>query len=98
MIRFAPLAIVATLIAAPAFAQNSPVPQGTPAPKFAGLEGVDGKSYSLADMKDKDVLVLCFTCNHCPVAMAYEDRVIGFVKKHCGDASKVGFIAIGCND
>ncbi|MGA2069241.1 MAG: redoxin domain-containing protein [Thermoguttaceae bacterium] len=50
------------------------LPIGSPAPDF-NLPGVDGKSYSLADFRDADVLVLVFTCNHCPTAQAYEGRI-----------------------
>ena len=47
---------------------------GADAPDF-NLPGVDGKFYSLADFKEAKALVIVFTCNHCPTAQAYEDRV-----------------------
>jgi thiol-disulfide isomerase/thioredoxin len=47
---------------------------GAPAPDFS-LPSVDGKTYSLADFSDADVLVIVFTCNHCPTAQAYEERI-----------------------
>jgi len=71
---------------------------GDVAPVFKDLEATDGNKYSLDSFKDKDVLVVCITCNHCPVAVAYEDRIIGFVKKHAGKDSKVGFVAINVNN
>jgi len=71
---------------------------GDPAPNFTDLPGVDGKKHSLADYKDKDVLVLVITCNHCPVAVAYEDRIIDFTKKYAGNGSKVGLVAINVNN
>jgi peroxiredoxin len=99
MFRLVSLALAAAaglaLLVAPAPA--APITIGTKAPEFNGLEATDGKSYSSADFKDKDVLVICITCNHCPVAMAYEDRIIDFAKKHAGKGSKVGFIAINVN-
>src|SRR5947209_2386441 len=70
---------------------------GDAAPVFSGLEGTDGRSHSLADFKDKDVLVIAITTNHCPVAVGYEDRIVAFAKKHVGPDSKVGFIAINVN-
>jgi len=71
---------------------------GAPAPAFTKLPGVDGKSHSLADYK-KDVLVVAITCNHCPVAVAYEDRMIAFAKKYAsGGDSKVDFVAINVNN
>ena len=50
------------------------LPIGAPAPDFR-LPGVDGKTYSLADFADAKVLVVVFTCNHCPTAQAYEERI-----------------------
>ncbi len=48
---------------------------GAAAPDFA-LPGVDGKSYSLKDFANAKVLVVIFTCNHCPTAQAYEKRIM----------------------
>ena len=67
---------------------------GDAAPAWKGLEGVDGKMHSLADLK-KDVTVVIVTCNHCPIAVAYEDRIIAFTKKY-GD--KVDVVAINVNN
>jgi len=47
---------------------------GSAAPDFK-LLGVDGKMYSLANFKSAKVLVIIFTCNHCPTSQAYEDRI-----------------------
>ena len=52
-----------------------PLAIGQPAPDFA-LPGVDGKTWRLADFRQAKVLVVVFTCNHCPTAQAYEDRLI----------------------
>ena len=57
---------------------NRKVDVGQPAPKFVGLIGIDGKSHSLDDYKSAKVIVIAFTCNHCPVAQMYEDRFIRF--------------------
>jgi peroxiredoxin len=71
---------------------------GDQAPAWVGLPGTDGKSHSLADLHDKDVVVVVFTCNHCPVAVAYEDRIINFANKHAGPDSKVAVVAINVNN
>jgi peroxiredoxin len=71
---------------------------GDAGPAWQSLPGVDGKSYSLADLSDKDIVVVVFTCNHCPVAKAYEDRIIDFARKHAGPDSKVGLVAINVNN
>jgi peroxiredoxin len=68
---------------------------GDPCPNFTDLPGVDGKKHSLSEYK-QDVLVIAITCNHCPVAVAYEDRIINFVKKNVND--KVGLVAINVNN
>jgi peroxiredoxin len=47
---------------------------GAQAPDFK-LLGVDGKTYSLASFKDAKILVIIFTCNHCPTSQAYEERI-----------------------
>src|SRR5258707_3566389 len=47
---------------------------GSPAPDFS-LPGVDGKIHRLADYAASPVLVVVFTCNHCPIAQMYEERI-----------------------
>ncbi|MCS6852378.1 MAG: thioredoxin family protein [Gemmataceae bacterium] len=102
MFRLAAAALVAAglALATPVSAGefNKKLNIGDPAPSWSNLPGVDGKNHSLSDLKDKDVVVVCITCNHCPVAVAYEDRIINFVKKHCGPESKVAFVAINVNN
>src|SRR6202161_4887702 len=47
---------------------------GSQAPDFS-LPGVDGKTHSLADYASSPILVVVFTCNHCPIAQMYERRI-----------------------
>jgi len=68
---------------------------GAAAPDFK-LPGVDGKVYSLASFKKADVLVIIFTCNHCPTAQAYEDRIIQLTRDYA--AKNVAVVAIMPND
>ncbi len=49
---------------------------GDAAPAWKDLEGVDDKTHSLSDINDAKSIVVIFICNHCPVAQAYEDRII----------------------
>lgn len=77
---------------------NKKISVGDAAPTFGKLPAADGKEYALADYKDKDVVVVIITCNHCPVAVAYEDRIIDFTKKHAGPNSKVAVVAINVNN
>ena len=43
--------------------------------KDFSLENIDGKMVSLSDYEDDNGVILIFTCNHCPYAVAYEDRI-----------------------
>lgn len=67
---------------------------GDQAPPF-NLPDVDGKFHSLEDYENSEVLVVNFTCNHCPTAQAYEDRYIDLVKEYEGKS--VSLIAISTN-
>ena len=53
---------------------------GSKAHSFS-LTGVDEKVYSLKAFDDKDVLCIIFTCNHCPYAVAVEDRINNIAEK-----------------
>jgi peroxiredoxin len=68
---------------------------GSPAPNFA-LPGVDGKVHKLSDYADSKILVVVFTCDHCPIAQMYEQRI----EKLYEDYSKKGVavVAIMGND
>jgi peroxiredoxin len=68
---------------------------GSPAPDFS-LPGIDGATHRLADYAKSDILVIVFTCNHCPTAQLYETRI----KKLATDCAKrgVAFVAIEPND
>lgn len=54
---------------------------GSKAPDF-NLLGVDGKMYSLKDFNKSPLLVIVFSCNHCPTAQAYEDRIISLANDY----------------
>jgi len=60
------------------------------------LQGVDGKTYTLQSFKDAKILAIVFTCNHCPTAQAYEDRIIKLTGDYAAKGVKV--IAIMPND
>ena len=70
------------------------LPIGSRAPDFR-LPGVDGKFHSLSDYADAQVLVIIFTCNHCPTAQAYEDRMIQLTEDYA--AKGVQVVAISPN-
>lgn len=60
------------------------------------LKSVDGKMYSMADYKGAKGFIVVFTCNHCPFAVKYEDRIVALAKKY----KRLGYelIAINPND
>lgn len=68
---------------------------GAAAPDFS-LPGVDGKTYKLGDCASAKILVVVFTCNHCPTAQAYEGRI----KQLAADYKDKGvaLVAINPND
>jgi peroxiredoxin len=72
-----------------------PLQIGDPAPAFS-LPGTDGRTYSLDGLADKPVLVVVFSCNHCPYVQAYEDRLIAIQQDYAGRGVQV--VAINSND
>lgn len=74
---------------------NAGLKPGDEATSFR-LKNVDGKIVSLSDYKDQSGVILVFTCNPCPFAKAYEQRII---KLHNTYADR-GFpvVAINPND
>ena len=59
------------------------------------LPNYDGKFYSLKDFASAKVLVIIFTCTHCPTAQAYEDRMIKVTNDY--KAKGVQVVAISPN-
>ena len=72
-----------------------PLPIGAAAPDFK-LPGVDGKDYTLKSFAESPFLLVVFTCNHCPTAQAYEQRII---QLHADYKDRgVALVAISPND
>ena len=67
---------------------------GESAPDFS-LPGVDGKTYGLADFQDAKILVIVFSCNHCPYVVGSEDRMNDFAKEY--SARGVQLVSINSN-
>ncbi len=65
------------------------------APDFS-LKGVDDKTYTLNSFFGKNILIIIFSCNHCPYVQAYENRMIAFQNEF--EKNGVQIIAINSND
>ena len=72
-----------------------PLAIGASAPEFR-LQGVDGRDYTLKSFDQSQVLVIVFTCNHCPTAQAYEKRLTLFQAAYKDKG--VALVAISPND
>jgi peroxiredoxin len=70
---------------------------GDQAPVWTKLPGIDGREHSLADLAEKQIVVVVFTCNSCPIAVDYEDRIIAVAKEFAGPDGKVALVAINVN-
>src|SRR5262245_29434886 len=68
---------------------------GAKAPNF-DLPGIDGKNWKLSDFDQSKILVVIFTCNHCPTAQYYEERIKKLVVDY--KEKGVAFVAISPNN
>src|SRR5258707_6571242 len=71
------------------------LPLGAFAPDF-NLPGVDGRNWMLKDFADAKILVVVFTCNHCPTAQDYQERIKEIVADY--KSKGVAVVAINPND
>lgn len=95
-----PLALVALLcISIPLLAgkYNSDRNVGDQPEAWVDLPGADDKAHSLKDLEKFDVVVVVFTCNSCPYAVDYEERINALAKKYQTEASRVTVVAINVN-
>lgn len=69
--------LLLAFLSLPAFCDEGGPPTltiGTSAPDFC-LPGIDGQTHCLKEYSASKVLVIAFTCNHCPTAQLYESRI-----------------------
>ncbi len=93
------VAAIALVTSSPAAAgkYNDVLNIGDAAPAWTDLPGIDDKTHSLVDVENKPVVVVVFTCNSCPIAVDYEDRIVALAKKHSAADSQVAIVAINVN-
>lgn len=68
---------------------------GAPAPDFS-LPGIDGKNHTLGEYANAKILAVVFESNHCPVSIAYEDRIRQIREDYKNEG--VALIAINANN
>ncbi len=69
---------------------------GAPMPQFRALPATNGKRFSWEDFRGTKILVVVFSCNHCPYVQAYEDRMVAFQRDNAGRG--VQLVAINANE
>jgi peroxiredoxin len=95
--KFPLFLVLASLVAIVTRAEENPATLtiGSLAPDF-NLPGVDGRNWALKDFAQAKVLVVVFTCNHCPTAQYYEERLKELVTDYRDKG--VALVAISPND
>ena len=88
--------LAATVVLSATIGHAATLKIGAAAPDWSGIIGVDDKEHSLSDYKDAKLIVTVFTCNHCPVAVAYEDRLVALQKEY--KSKGVQLIAVNVNN
>lgn len=73
---------------------NTVLSIGDAAPAWKELPGTDGKPHSLADLKDKAVVVVVFTCASCPTAVDYEQRIGDLAARYAEKSVAVEVICV----
>lgn len=92
---FACMAAILLSLSLPAQPSHPILDLGSPAPDFS-LPDVNGKIHKLSEYASSPVLVVIFTCNHCPIAQMYEQRIEKLYQAYRGKG--VAIVAIMGND
>lgn len=83
------------MIGEPASKRPNGLAPGAGAPPFE-LRGADSAAYALPAPGEAAACVVVFTCNHCPYALAWHDRILSAARDYAG--RNVRFFAINAND
>lgn len=90
------LALLLTITAIYAGEFNPVLSLGDVVQPWENLPGTDGEPHSWKDLKAKKVIVVAFTCNSCPYAVDYQDRLKTLAKKWADD-DRVALVAVNSN-
>lgn len=101
LVRIATISAIAAAAAGSAWAGESTggLALGSPVPAAVAktkMKNVDGKMLSLADVTGKAGTLVVFTCNHCPFAKAWEERIVELGNTYA--AKGVGVVLVNAND
>jgi len=91
--------VVAAFAVAPMFAQDAPKALGLGAAipmADQKMKNVDGKEIAVADVKGAKGTLVVFTCNACPYAKGWEDRIVALGNEY--KSKGIGVIAVNAND
>lgn len=89
------LITVSVLLALASTAFADPLQPGDKAPTISGVKVTTGETVSGKEVAGDKATVYLFTCTHCPIAGAYEERFIAFANKY--ESKGVKLVAINCN-
>ena len=93
------IAIVSAATAAWAGESTGGIAIGTKVPAAVAktkMKNVDGKMLSISDVTGKAGTLVIFTCNHCPFAKAWEQRIVELANSYSGKG--VGVLLVNAND
>ena len=88
------LILIVLYFSRPAFADEGKFTIGDKLPEFSNLTAVDGTKWNSGKLGDSRVLIIAFTCNGCPYAVDYEDRLNVLHEKYRKSAKQVKIFVI----
>ena len=88
--------VLKAIILAAASTNAATLSIGDKAPDWSGVVGTNDEKHGLSDYKNAKLIALVFTCNHCPVAKAYEDRLVAIQRDYKNKGVQV--IAVNVNN
>ncbi len=98
LVRVLPAVMLVLSVCCVAAEYNTTLDVGDAAPDWGALVGTDEETYRLSDFGDKELIVVVFTCNTCPVAVDYEGRMIALQKDYNAKGVQVVAINVNTND
>jgi len=92
------LGMIALCVTCLAAEHNHRLDVGDSGPTWKDVPGTDDQLHQLDDYKDKKLVVAVFTCNSCPVAVDYEDRLIALQEEYADKGVQLVAINVNTNE